>query len=185
LEEVGVTNLYNTDKLAIFDLDDTLIYGNSHLVVINQYSKIRFDSIVFKIIGKIAPSLYKKIIDKRFEKLSDEQIKQFRPNFNKITLELLTQKRNDGYEIFVISNAPQKLIDRICELIEVRGFSAKIGMKHKILEENFRYNKLSVCTDNKSDLSILKLASERYIYVNQKTKQFFKKEIPDSTFWEM
>lgn len=180
-----MTHLYNIDKLAIFDLDDTLIYGNSHLEVINQYSNFRYDSIVFKVIGKITPRIYKAIIDKRFEKLSDEKINQFRPNFNKNTLELLMEKRGNGYEVFVISNAPQKLIDRICELIDVKGFSAKVGRKHEILEGNFRYNKLSVCTDNKSDLSILELASERYVYVNKKTEHFFKEKIPNSTFWEM
>ena len=55
--------MLKVEKLALFDLDDTLLEGNSHIEVLNCYYRTKFfSSIITKIIGKISEKLQLKIL---------------------------------------------------------------------------------------------------------------------------
>jgi len=173
-------------KLAVFDLDGTLYKCNSHIEVLNQKYKVRiFDSKFTKVFGKIFNKTYLNILHMLYNRIPTDFINEFAPEFRKSALDLLKQKKKDGYHIVIVSNAPKELIKSAAARLNVDWLQAEIGYKNEVIIKNYNYNKLFVCTDNISDMNLLDLAHEKVIYVTKKTKKIFSKKYPQAYILEV
>lgn len=68
--------------------------------------------------------------------------------------------------------------------MHVIGLEADCAAKSVVLTSNFCYEKLLVCTDNKTDIDLLKLADEAVVTCKQRDINFFINRLPnkDITF---
>ncbi|WP_373076707.1 HAD family hydrolase [Fusobacterium mortiferum] len=171
-------------KVAIFDLDGTLYLKNSHIEILTEYYNTKFyKSIFFKIFYYIFPNKAQNLLNNRYNKIPDIYKKNFILPFRKSALCLFGELKNKGYEIIIISNAPIELIANAAKRLKVDFKRAEIGKKHLELGRNV--DELIVCTDNLTDLELLKKAKYRYIYVNKKTSKFFKKNLVQENIFYM
>lgn len=171
-------------KVAIFDLDGTLYLKNSHIEILTKYYNTKFyKSIFFKIFYCIFPQKAQNLLNNRYSKIPDTYKRNFVLPFRESALYLLEELKNKDYEIIIISNAPMELIAGAANILKVKFKRAEIGKKHLVLEKNIK--ELVVCTDNITDLELLKKAKYRYIYVNKKTRKFFKKNLSKENIFYM
>jgi phosphoserine phosphatase len=174
------------NNLAVFDLDGTLYKCNSHIELLNQRYKVKvFDSIIMKAIGKIWKKGYLKLLYKCYEKVPLEYIENFTPEFRKSALEIMEEKKREGYFIVIVSNAPNELIEAASKRLNVDWLQARIGYKKEVVIQNYNFENLFVCTDNLTDINLLDIASERMIYVTKKTKHVFSERYPDAKLMEV
>jgi len=169
------------DKLAVFDMDGTLYNFNSHVEILNQWhGKNIYDTFLMKAYKRIFKESYIKMLYRAYSKIPAEYIKKFNPAFRQSALDILAKKRREGYHISIISNAPEKLIENAAVRLNTDWHKAEYMGKDKVVANNYKYNKLFVCTDNLSDINLLDMADERVIYYTEKTKDIFLKRYPDA-----
>ena len=169
------------DKLAVFDLDGTLWEKNSHIDLLNQYyHPLRFDGLPAKIFRKSFANAYHYLIHSFYQRIPKEIVSKYQPKFRDSALQLLWEKRGEGYLPIIISSAPKELIFSAAQRLQVSWMRAEIGCKERDLLLYFSYNRLFVCTDNQTDIRLLDLADEKVIYVTIKTKPFFKERYPEA-----
>jgi phosphoserine phosphatase len=182
----GIFKKNEFSKLAVFDLDGTLYSCNSHIEILNKRYRFRiFDSIVVKAFGKVFNKTYLKILHLLYNKIPKEFVENFTPEFRESALTLLEEKKSEGYHILIVSNAPKELIKTAASRLNVDWLQAEIGFKDMVVLKNYQYNKLFVCTDNLSDISLLNIADERVIYVTKKTKGIFCEKYPQAQILEV
>lgn len=163
------------EKIAVFDLDETLYLKNSHIEVISAYYNFCFENVFFKVIAYLFPSLYLKILNFFYNKVPFSYIESFKLDFRSSAIELLKEKRAQGYHIVIISNAPKELIEVAAKRLNVDFYRAEPNRKSEKLL-NYSYDKLFVCTDNITDMDILAIANERYVYIKSEgRKKYFSK----------
>jgi hypothetical protein len=174
------------ENLAVFDLDGTLYECNSHIELLNAKYRVKFfDSIIMKIIGKLFNDIYLKILMYAYNRVPVEYIREFNIEFRASALELLKKAKNDGFHIVIISNAPKELIEAAAQRLNLEWYRAEIGCKNDIVQNKFEYKYLFVCTDNVSDINLLDLADEKYIFVTNKSKSIFCEKYPNAHFMEV
>lgn len=171
-------------KVAIFDLDGTLYLKNSHIEILTEYYNTKFyKSVFFKIFYYIFSKKAQNLLNDRYNKIPNTYKKNFILPFRESALYLFEELKNKGYKIIIISNAPIELIACAANILRVDFKRAEIGKKHLVLEK--KIDELVVCTDNITDLELLKKAKYSYIYVNQKTRKFFKKNLAQENIFYM
>lgn len=178
-------NKVDIDNLAIFDLDGTLYYSNSHIEFLNYKYKYKvFNSKVMKLFGVITPKIYLRILFWFYDRALSESTNEFILEFRKSAIQLLKRKKEEGYKIVIISNAPKELIEAAAKSLDVDWLKAEIGEKDKILLNNYKYKNLYVCTDNISDMNLLDIADSKTIYITNKTQKRFIERYPDAQILE-
>ena len=172
------------EKIAVFDLDGTLYEENSHIEILSKFYKTNiYKSLILKIFYKIFPKYTLKILKKQYDLIPSNFKKNFILPFRESALKLLEKKRREGYKIIIISNAPFHLVENAAKKLDVDFEIANIGEKDKVLKKYF-YKKLMVCSDNTTDINILKLADEKYIYIKNKRAEKKFKDIEKAFFLE-
>lgn len=165
-----------TEDISVFDLDGTLWKKNSHLVLLNAYFNSNFYTSFFaRIFSRLFPTLWQNNIDKKFDEIPQSFILEFdikELELNPKIISLLEEKRKTS-KILLISNAPEKIVQRASLYFNAEGIHADIGKKSETLEK-YKYRNLFVCTDNKSDSDLLEIASD---------KLFIQKEFPSACFY--
>ena len=170
-------------KIAVFDLDDTLYIGNSHIEWLCAYYNTRiFRSIFFKALGFISSNFQHYIMYKLYNRVSiDEKINFVLP-FRISVVNLLRKKQKEGYFVIVVSNAPLQLIVNASMVLKVDYIRAGFGEKAKALKRNYKYDKLFVCTDNKTDLDLLELSDEAIITCKKKNWKYFRRKLNNKNY---
>ena len=173
----------NIKKLAVFDLDDTLYLGNSHNEILCEYYRTKlFKGLLLKIFFKLLPNIAIKINNYLYSKIPENIKKIFILPFNNDVLRLLEQKRKQKYYILIVSNAPIELIENAAKILNVNYLYAPPYKKEKVLLKLYSYEKLFVCTDNKSDIALLKIADEAMIVCKNKNKKFFVDSLKNKNY---
>lgn len=165
-------------KIAVFDLDDTLYIGNSHIEFLcKHYNTIFFKSIMFKALGKLLPSIQHKIMFFLYDRIDSISKEKFLLNFRPSVISLLKQKKLAGFHPIILSNAPRQLLINAANKLGVDYISADVSEKSSALLEVYKYNTLFVCTDNKTDIDLIELADETVITCKIKNRKYFIKNI--------
>lgn len=168
------------DKIAVFDLDDTLYISNSHIEILSRYYDTKFfKSIAFRIIGKFLPTIHLYIMNKLYFRIPDSYKIKFTLPFNRDITALLFEKKREGYKVIIVSNAPTELIKVASKRLGVDYIKADFSQKGKELCRIYSFGKLFVCTDNKTDIDLLKLADEAVVTCKNKHKSYFEKKVPE------
>lgn len=172
--------------LCIFDLDGTLWKENSHTDILNKHFHTNFfESFFSKILRKLFPRIFQKIIDYIYEKnITEEDIKNYNPEFRKSAIEFLQHEQDLGHKVVIASNAPDAIVKSAGERLGIESYRFPIGQKHEIIRQFCdRYKYFKVVTDNVSDISLLRQADEYMIYVNHRTGKIFEKEGFDKRYF--
>lgn len=176
--------MQKVDKLALFDLDDTLLEGNSHIEILNKYYRTKiFSSIIFKAIGKISEKLQLKILYYFYNKIPNYYVQNFLMPFRKDILNLLREMQKNQFYVCIISNAPIELLRIHANYIKLPFIHAKHYKKYETLKKYFVYNYLFVCTDNISDMDLLKHANDNLICCKKRKRNIFKKSLQKVNFY--
>lgn len=167
----------NAVNIAVFDLDGTLWKVNSHYELLNLYYKTTFwTSFFYKVINKISQKYADYVRDKYFKKIPESFIDNVNFEFDRKIVSMLENKRNQGYEIVIISNAPKEIIVKnAATRLNCKYICAKAGEKFNALIHNYSYNELFVCTDNTTDIDLLKRATQYCIITTKRSRRFFIK----------
>lgn len=171
------------EKIAVFDLDDTLYLGNSHIEILCMYYKTNmFKWRVFKLFGKLFPKIEKKLIGYLYKQIDPIIKENFMLSFNDNVLKLLQKKINEKYFIIIVSNAPKELLINAAKFLHVEYLSAPPNLKGRTLKHEYAYKYLFVCTDNKSDMDLLLLANDSVITCKYKHRAFFEKRLQNKNY---
>jgi phosphoserine phosphatase len=174
------------NKLAVFDLDGTLYKCNSHIELLNKYYGLKvFDCIIAKLFGLVFKTTYLKLLNYFYNRIPNNIKDDFTPEFRISAIQILNAKRENGYEIIIVSNAPSELIRSAAKRLNVDWLRADINRKNEVVSTKYRYNQLFVCTDNTSDMNLLDMANERVIYVSKRTRELFTFKYPGAIIMEV
>jgi len=165
-------------KIAIFDLDGTLYKDNSHIDILNCYYKTNFfNSFLFKILGKLFPKVQLLIMNRLYEKIPMNVKKSHVCAFSTKVVGILKKKVKEGFYPIILSSAPLELIETAASKLKVDFYKCTSGEKHIVLGEKYIYDYLFVCTDNKTDINLLKIADEAVITAKKENHGYFKKKL--------
>ena len=166
----------NIQNLAVFDLDGTLWNKNSHYEILESYFKTSFyNSFFFRLFRHFFKKSAYRIICKKYEEIPKEYSSSFLLDFNQKIVALLHEKQNEGYLCVIVSNAPLEIIVSAAKELKVPYLKAPIGIKKRILDQNYSYENLFVCTDNKEDIDLIRASNSRKIIYTKANKDFFAK----------
>ena len=171
------------EKLAIFDLDDTIYDGNSHFALLNHYyNTCIFTSIFMKVIGKICPYFHMKICYWAYNRIPQNIRRNFVLPYRQRIIKLMNEKRHEGYHLVIVSNAPEELLQAASRRLNVLAVGAEFGKKSKVVKERYCYQKVFVCTDNKTDIDLLQLSDEAVITCKRKNREYFLKRLKGKNY---
>lgn len=171
------------EKIAVFDLDGTLYNKNSHIEILNYYYNTSFfTNILFRIFAFFCPALHLKIMNIFYNRIPAKVKHKYILSFNNEILKLFYEYRRKGYKTLIISNAPYELVKNAAQKLETSFLTSTPSCKAKILLENYKFNQLFVCTDNKSDIDILSLADEAFIIAKNRDKKYYEKVLQGRTY---
>lgn len=166
------------EKIAVFDLDDTIYLGNSHFLILNQYYNTNiFTSIIARIMGKFFPRIHLNLAYYFYNKIPQEYKNNFRLSYRMDVMELFKEKSKNGYYMIIISNAPNELLQTVARDLGTDWIRSEIGKKALCLKDRFVYKHLFVCTDNTTDLDLLNIADEAVITCPLRRRDFFVKKV--------
>lgn len=165
------------NKIAVFDLDGTLWEVNSHYEILNMFYNTKFwTSFVYKCLCKALPSVGRSIRDLYYERISIDFISSVEFPFNVGIIALLEKKREEGFYIEIVSNAPSEIIIKnAAKRLHCDYLKSDIGNKWSTLKNKFDFRELFVCTDNISDLDLVQKADTYFIIPRKYVKRFYKK----------
>lgn len=162
------------EKIAIFDLDGTLWKENSHIEILNSYFNTKFySSFLYRGISHFFRKQMYKFICEKYKKIPKNYSLNFELPFNQEILQLLNEMQSEGWFILIISNAPYEIAFHASERLNVPFLSAPIGKKKEVLDENYSYNHLFVCTDNPDDIDLIKISEKRRLIWTKYNTDFF------------
>ena len=166
------------EKIAVFDLDGTLWPVNSHYECLNLYYHTRFwTSFIYKVIAKLFSSFACVCRNYYFSKIPVEFINSMNLSFSEYYVSLLNIKKQEGFHVIIVSNAPHPLIVKnAAQRLKCEWICSPEGKKLEYLKDRYEYQILYVCTDNKSDFDLLSVANEYHIVKNRANALFFKKK---------
>lgn len=161
------------ESVSVFDLDGTLYYKNSHLEILHCYFRTKiFESFPMKAIGKLWLSGYMRILNFAYGKIPLSYRNNFLLDFRPEILSILNSRRTVS-KVLILSNGPKEIINNAARSLNVVGLQAPIGRKLDVLNNYCSYTHLFACTDNPTDMDILKAAEKRVILISPKTKRKF------------
>lgn len=164
------------DNIAVFDLDGTLWNGNSHYAILNAYFKTNFyTSFLFRIASHFLRNTMYRFICKKYEEIPKAFSLSFKMEFNEMTLSLIEKKKKEGCFCLIESNAPLEIIVGAANRLNLPYLKAPIGKKKSVLDKNYSYKTLFVCTDNIEDMDLIAAADSRKIIITKNNAAFFKK----------
>ena len=170
-------------KIAVFDLDDTLYIGNSHIEFLcKHYNTILFKSIMFKALGRLIPNIQHKVMFFLYDRIDSINKEKFLLKFRPSVISLLEQKKLAGFHPIILSNAPRQLLINAANKLGVDYIAADVSKKSNALVESYKYNTLFVCTDNKTDLDLIELADEAVITCKMKNRKYFIKNLKNKKY---
>ena len=173
----------NVEKLAVFDLDDTLYIDNSHFAILNTYYHTQlFTSIPMRALGKIFPALRLRFVNLFYNRIPRTFRQHFLLPYRQDVLTLLKERQKAGDKVIIVSNAPIDLLQAAARDLNVEYISAKVKEKAISVKKNFNYKYLFVCTDNKTDIDLLSIANEAIITCRKKDKAFFCNSLLNSNY---
>lgn len=162
------------ENLAAFDLDGTLWKGNSHYEILNSYFKTNFyKSFLFRLYRHFFKKNAYELICKKYEKIPKDYASSFLLDFNDEIVALLRQKQKEGYFCIIVSNAPLEILISAANSLNVPYLKAPIGRKKEVLDQNYIYKNLFVCTDNIEDIDLVESSNDRKIIYTNANKKFF------------
>lgn len=163
-------------KIIIFDLDGTLWCINSHIDIIRKfYRQSYLKQFIYKVFGKCLPNIYLHHINHLFEKIPDAYVNKYCPVFRHDALELLDVAKTEGYEILIISLAPQRILDNVEKRLKLPVLRGMHGRKGEVLRQYYEnWERLVVVTDNISDCDLIKMSDKAIIYTMPKYIKKFK-----------
>ena len=162
------------EKIAVFDLDDTLYQGNSHFFCLNEFYKTNiFTSILARFMGKFFPETHLKIANYFYNKIPFEYKCVFKLPYRKEVVKLFKSKQQAGYQVIIVSNAPIELLKNAADNLQVEWLKAGVGEKSLCLQKKFTFQELFVCTDNKTDLDLINIADEAVITCKPSKRRYF------------
>ncbi len=162
------------DKIAIFDLDGTLWKMNSHIMILNSYFNTKFyTSVLYRGLRHFFPKQMYEFICSKYLQIPKEYVLAFEPEFDETVLSILHEKQNAGYFVLILSNAPYEIAFHASERIGIPFLVAPIGRKKEMLDKNYSYDFLFVCTDNTEDIDLLEASNEQKIIWNEYNSAFF------------
>lgn len=167
----------SVENLAVFDLDGTLWKINSHFEILNAYFKTKFyTSFFFRLFSHFFKKKAYYHICKKYKEIPKEFVYSFEPEFNTEIISLLEEKREKCFFCLILSNAPYEIVEHAAERLSIPFLRAPIGKKKSVLDENYSYNQLFVCTDNIDDIDLIKASTEKKIIFTRNNTKFFKKQ---------
>lgn len=173
----------NKNKMAVFDLDDTLYTDNSHIKILCDYYKTQiFKSFIFKIFGKVLPKAERKVLYHFYNKIPQKVKSNYILEFSQKVVALLKKKQNEGYFILIVSNAPKELLIAAANYLKADYLDALPYKKAETVQTNYTFNYLFVCTDNKSDIDLLSIADEAVITCKKKNINYFIKRLKKQNY---
>lgn len=172
-------------KIAVFDLDGTIYIGNSHIEFLCYvYKTTLFKNFLYKLIAHIFPKMHSNIIWWLYNR-NKGKVCDFSLPYNSKVLHLLKEKKEEGYFPLIISNAPIELVENAAKDLKLNFLRAEIGKKSKELNKKYQYEQLFVCTDNKTDVDLLRIADKSVVIRNKRDRDFWKKQsFISCVFWE-
>lgn len=169
VETLSQINVKNGIKdLWIFDLDGTLWMENSHVAIVEQFLGWRkYTNFFSRVYGKFFFKKYYADLCDDYSKIKSEYIKkEFHPHIQNEVINILNQAKSKSDDVYILSNAPKEIIEFAEEMFKIKGFRAPIGEKGKVLQELFTsWDRLSVVTDNLTDISLIELSDKTYFFV--------------------
>lgn len=169
--------MMHVKNLAVFDLDGTLWKGNSHYEILNAYFKTNFyKSFLFRVFSHFFKNFAYRFICKKYDELPKTFASSFLLAFAPEIVSLLRQKQKDGFLCVIVSNAPLEIIVGASKRLDVPYLKAPIGHKKEILDKNYSYETLFVCTDNIEDIDLIEASNERKIIFTKNNSDFFEKK---------
>lgn len=171
------------EKIAVFDLDGTLYIGNSHIEILcTYYNTFLFKSFIFKVIGKISRKIQLYIMNYLYNKIPADFKRGYILPFSSNVVKIFQEKIKDGYYPLILSSAPIELIESAAKVLNVDYHKCDSSKKQDVLLEKYSYDYLFVCTDNKTDLNLLKLADESVITAVEKNRKYFKEKLKEDKY---
>lgn len=165
------------DNIAVFDLDGTLWKGNSHYEILNAYFKTSFyTSLIFRFARHFFRKQMYKFICRKYEEIPKMFSLSFEMEFNKTVISILEQKKKEGYFCLIVSNAPLEIIIHASQRLGLPYLKAPIGKKKEVLDQNYTYKTLFVCTDNIEDIDLIEASDARNIVYTNANKKFFARK---------
>lgn len=165
------------EKIAVFDLDGTLWKQNSHIEICNAYYKTHFfTSFIYRGISHFFRKLMLKFLWHCYKKIPKEFALNFELPFDQRILSLLKQKQSEEYFCLIVSNAPYEIVFHAAERLNLPFLCAPQLKKKEVLDKNYAYKNLFVCTDNIEDLDLIKASDSRKIIFTKFNKDKFAEE---------
>ena len=166
--------------LAVFDLDGTLYEGNSHIEILCAYYHTNFyKSLPFRGFAFFLSSLSQKIMDWKYAQIPMEVKSSFAMPYRGEVLKILRDKQKDGHKTIILSSAPEELICHASKDLSIEGRKACAGKKHELIQEEYAFDRLFVCTDNKTDIDLLSMATEAVIACPERHRSYFRERLPN------
>lgn len=173
------------EKLAVFDLDGTIWKINSHFDIIRKY--YGYGNIwhwIVRLYGRISMGRQMEYLFKIYNFIPSNYIDNYCPDFRESAISLIKGCANEGYQIIIVSNAPEKIVRNAANRLSIPYFRSEVGKKYEDVYARYSFGKLLVCTDNKMDIDLLQHADVKYIYITKSTKRFFKNKFKNAIFME-
>lgn len=165
------------NKIAVFDLDGTLWKENSHIEICNAYYKTKFfTSFIYRAISHFFRKQMYQFLWYCYRRIPKDFVSHFNLQFDCEMLYLIEQKQNEGFFCLIISNAPYEIVFHAAKRLSLPFLHAPQFQKKKVLDENYDYNTLFVCTDNIEDLDLLKASDARRIVFTKYNQKKFNAE---------
>ena len=164
------------EKIAVFDLDGTLWKYNSHIEILNSFYKTKFfTSVCYKALNKLFKKRLYSFICTAYERIPKEYVLDFNLPFDEEKVALLQKKKQEGFFVLIVSNAPYEICKNAAKRLDVEFIKAPIAGKLQSLTKTYSYDELFVCTDNIEDLDLIEAATEREIVFTKHNRLFFEK----------
>lgn len=163
------------ERVCVFDLDGTLWKVNSHIdIVENFFGKKIYSSIIGKLLYRVMPRQYMKMLNHDYARIPQEFIDRYNPIFRQDAIDLLEMEKSRNSYVMVISNAPVEILATVQRRLGIDVLQAEVGKKDQVLKSVVStWSNLLVVTDNLTDASLLELATEAVIYTPHKRKKKF------------
>lgn len=182
-KEVALFSKKTISKIAIFDLDGTLYFENSHMKIIQQYYTLGFVLIIIlRVIAYLFPVVHMMLLNILYDGIDIKYKSNFLLPFRPEIIAILKQKKEEGFVPIIVSNAPFELVRSAALQLGIDFLQAPIGNKAKVFLGRYFSEDIFVCTDNYTDKDILDMADNRVILVSEKTRKMFSEYVGRALF---
>jgi phosphoserine phosphatase len=182
-------------KLAVFDLCGTLIRKNTLFELarlLDERTSRRIDSQFVKVIDRLLPVEVRRMLalqtlrgytSEELDMFSRELVDALKAELRSEAMLLLNAYRECGYEIMLLSGAPECAVAAFASYLGITRFAgAKLSFTNEICDgrllddprghkseliEALRVEAFAAVTDNKNDLKLVSGANEKHIFAKK------------------